>query len=116
MDIRPKDFFGNTIKVGDCIVYPGRQGSSMWMNKGTVMAIGQKGDPYAPVLQVKKVQTTWDGRPVGYRDVEILILDRVICLGRGYGYKCNWTPRKSKDIPTIFNETWLDRLMNWFRR
>ena len=31
-----KDFLGNTIKVGSYVAYPGRRGSSLWMNVGRV--------------------------------------------------------------------------------
>lgn len=32
-----KDFIGNEIKEGSKIVYPGRSGSSLWMNYAVVM-------------------------------------------------------------------------------
>lgn len=122
MDIRPKDFFGNVIKVGDCIVYPGRQGSSMWMNVGTVIAIGSKPVNMSkmtskPVLQVKRVQHNLNNEFIGFKDVEVEILNRVICLGRGYGYGCSWKPRKSKNMPDHLKHrtTWLDRVMAWIR-
>ena len=35
----PKDFLGNVIEQGDTIVYPGRQGSSMWLNKAEVLSV-----------------------------------------------------------------------------
>jgi hypothetical protein len=31
-----KDFLGQDITVGRTVVYPGRQGSRMWMNRATV--------------------------------------------------------------------------------
>lgn len=31
-----KDFLNQDIKIGDTIVYPNRQGSSLWMNKAQV--------------------------------------------------------------------------------
>lgn len=31
-----KDFLGREIQLGDMVVYPGRQSSSLWMNAGTV--------------------------------------------------------------------------------
>jgi hypothetical protein len=35
----PKDYLGQVIETGDTIVYPGRQGSSMWLNTAEVLAI-----------------------------------------------------------------------------
>lgn len=34
-----KDLFGNTIRVGDYIAYPGRSGSSLWTTIGRVTRI-----------------------------------------------------------------------------
>lgn len=44
------DMRGIQIKVGDPIVYPGRRGSAMWLNTGTVEAIIEG-------------ETSWCGRP-----------------------------------------------------
>ena len=123
------DYFGNQILVGDLVVYPNRQGSSMWMNRGTVTAVGTKVratstvDIY-PVIQIRKVQTYYDGRFAGLRNVEVECLNRVIVLGRGYGVRGNWEPRKVRtttlgpienlDINPL-HTTWLDRLMAWLR-
>ena len=35
------DFLGNAVKVGDKIVYPGRQGSHMWLNEGVVTKLNE---------------------------------------------------------------------------
>lgn len=40
----PVDFFGREILVGDVIVYPGRSGSSQWMNGAVVAGF----DSYKP--------------------------------------------------------------------
>jgi hypothetical protein len=37
-----KDFLGQEIKPGDDIVYPGRQGSGMWMNRAKVLTVDPK--------------------------------------------------------------------------
>jgi hypothetical protein len=37
------DFLGQEIQLGDIIVYPGRHGSSLWLNKSTVIAIKEDG-------------------------------------------------------------------------
>lgn len=34
-----KDFLNQTFAVGDTVVYPGRRGSSLWMNRATVIDI-----------------------------------------------------------------------------
>lgn len=34
---KPQDFLGDVIGVGDIVVYPVRQGSRMWLVKGTVV-------------------------------------------------------------------------------
>ncbi len=34
-----KDFLGQTIKSGNTVVYPGRQGSRMWMNRAIVIEV-----------------------------------------------------------------------------
>jgi len=34
-----KDWRGTPIEVGSTIIYPGRQGSSVWVNEGEVLAI-----------------------------------------------------------------------------
>jgi hypothetical protein len=53
------DFLGNEIKPGETIVYPGRVGSSLWMNKGVVvdvtLAIDYRGKPYHKVVVEKDV-------------------------------------------------------------
>lgn len=68
----PKDFLDRQIKVGDICVYPVRRGSSMWLNRFTVLKItptlnggvklsGQKGDGHA---------------------VTVTGIDRVVIVGR----------------------------------
>lgn len=37
-----KDLFGNTIRVGDYIAYPGRGGSSLWVNIARVTGVDDK--------------------------------------------------------------------------
>lgn len=34
-----KDFLGQAITVGKTVVYPGRQGSKMWMNRAVVIEV-----------------------------------------------------------------------------
>lgn len=37
------DFLGQPIKAGQTVVYPGRQGSRMWMNQAIVMELLDNG-------------------------------------------------------------------------
>jgi len=69
-----RDYFEQEIKVGDLLVYPGRQGSSLWMSHLTVTAVVIQEDewssrgPYAVVKGIKesgkKVSITELGRTV----------------------------------------------------
>lgn len=36
-----KDWRGTRIKVGSAVVYPSRQGSSLWMNEGEVISVSE---------------------------------------------------------------------------
>lgn len=38
-----KDFLNQEITSGDLIVYPGRQGSALWMNRAIVLGFTPKG-------------------------------------------------------------------------
>lgn len=48
------DFLGKTINVGDTIVYPGRRGSSLWLNWGVVREIVDR-EGYGGELSVLRV-------------------------------------------------------------
>ena len=106
-----KDYFKNTIRLGDLVLYPNRAGSSLWMNHGTVLARGTTEGK--PSLIIKKVQTNYLGRFLGHREVTVYCLDRVIALGRGHG-DFGFQPRKAKihshPMPSL-----IDRIMAWFR-
>lgn len=41
--MRHQDFLGQLIIVGTTVVYPGRQGSRMWMNQAQVIEIKSNG-------------------------------------------------------------------------
>ncbi len=53
------DFIGQTVRVGDTIVYPARQSSSLWLDKATVEKISvykdhyYDSDQFTDVLQIK---------------------------------------------------------------
>ena len=58
--IEAKDQYGRLIKIGDVITYPGRSGSSLWMNTAVVYDITE-GTRYwnnkmFPKLKVKRTQ------------------------------------------------------------
>ena len=61
-----KDFLGQPIRGGNTVVYPGRQGSRLWMNQAIVLEVNENGI---------KVQRTKDG------DIRTLkCLDRVVVI------------------------------------
>jgi len=66
-----KDFLGRDLEVGQRIVYPGRSGSSLWMNQGCIIGIG---DSY---LEVLRTQVNWVSQPTGEtKKVRIYCYDR----------------------------------------
>lgn len=89
------DWLGTEIKPGSVIVYPGRQGSSMWMNRAKVTSVfayevmqwDYSGWPRERVA-VQKVglfvyveQRNYTGDVVGTRKVKLTVLDRVTVVG-----------------------------------
>lgn len=81
-----KDFLNREIQVGDKIVYPGRMGSSMWLNYAEVKAV--KGNK----LVVSREITTerWNSKlekfdkPVTkMKDITIYCTDRVVVVNDG---------------------------------
>ena len=52
-----KDFLGQEIAVGDKIVYPGRSGSTLWMNAAVLEEILPTGN-----VRVRKYTNKW-GKP-----------------------------------------------------
>lgn len=79
------DFLGREIHVGDIIVYPGRKGSTLWMNKGRVLILRfGDGSNFQPTdeLQVQPLQPEGNhlygmGRPVTLKVIQnvVVILD-----------------------------------------
>ena len=111
------DFLGNVIKEGDMIVWPNRQGSSLWMNSGHVVQIGHeqleglRGVELVPVLQVDRMANPG----MKTKRVEIYRTERVVALGRWDRFQPMKEPCEFRDMPKPFKETWLDRVMNWIR-
>jgi hypothetical protein len=50
------DWLGNEIKVGDHIVYPGRQSSSLWMNHAKVLGFVESESYWGGKKTTMKVQ------------------------------------------------------------
>lgn len=71
-----KDFLGKTIDVGDTIVYPGRQSSSLWMNKAEVTEVGPN---YLTVMVERK---NYRGQVVGHRKSKISSVNRVTVVAK----------------------------------
>jgi hypothetical protein len=67
-----KDMFDREIRLGDICVYPVRRGSSMWMNRVTVLKI-----THSPAGEPKLQGQKQDGYPV-----RVTSLDRVAIIGR----------------------------------
>jgi hypothetical protein len=74
-----KDFFGKRISVGNQIVYPGRSGSSLWMNSGIVECVSSYNDYRGDTKYKLKV------RRIGLfgaekKTVQIDVLSRVVVI------------------------------------
>jgi len=69
-----KDFRGVEIQVGDTVVYPGRQGSSMWMSQALVKEVKEN------TLIVEVEQRKWDGVVVGHRTTTVYRTDRCVVV------------------------------------
>lgn len=81
-----KDWRGTPIEVGSTIVYPGRQGSSVWVNEAVVLEVGERrrwqllpGET-EPALKVRRTHDT-----TGWRDLDkvstVTAVDRVTVVG-----------------------------------
>lgn len=75
-----KDFIGREIKQGSYIVYPGRQGSSLWMNLGHVVDVTVRTTWNGPVdiLKVQPVDPA-SRRPLG-KVVSVTCIDKVTVI------------------------------------
>lgn len=78
-----KDILGQEIEVGSIVTYPGRQGSSMWMNFAVVYEIKHgtdwRGRSYEELLCVR-VGKTWRGGEVSTRKVVVSCTDRILVV------------------------------------
>jgi len=85
-----KDCCGNDVKVGDVITYPGRTGSSLWMNFGKVTKITQKtedsyyGKRTFTLVQVLRPLLMWhdleDNELEGWKKVTLYCINRHVKL------------------------------------
>jgi hypothetical protein len=71
-----KDAVGNTLGIGDLIVYPGRQGSSLWLNMGEVLELDDEAGTIT--VQMTRIDELWSAKPTYRRtlrrpDLTILI-------------------------------------------
>jgi hypothetical protein len=71
------DFLGREIKVGDTIVYPGRRGSSMWLNRAVVKTTQEGYSKYAYGPQSGLITAEREGNS---RPVQITNPDRVVVV------------------------------------
>lgn len=68
-----RDFMGRIIRIGDEIVYPGRQGASMWLNYAIVTDVYSNG-----TIKVNRIPDHWLS---GEKTTFISRLDRVVVVG-----------------------------------
>jgi hypothetical protein len=86
-ELTPRDFLDREISVGDIIVYPVRRGSSMWLNKIKVTAIGsvhrQGRREYRPIHGVNE-----NGRRITLSKLERSVIVTLLCEYCGHN-PCN---------------------------
>lgn len=79
----PKDWRGRQIMVGSTVVYPGRSGSSLWMNEGVIeeLSFSMSGD--IKDVKVRKLRERRYGRtyPASGRVTSIVRADRLTVVG-----------------------------------
>lgn len=80
-----RDFFGAELRVGDEIVYPGRQGSSMWLNNAKIVGLKTKKsiwDKNAEYLVLECVR--WDNKTCDYTGKKVVVsnINNVVLMWR----------------------------------
>jgi len=88
-EFTPRDFLGREITVGDTVIYPVRRGSSMWLNKIIVTAIG---DIQRPGGQYHSI----DGVNDNGRGVTLTRLERCLVAASALCEYCGHNPRSSE--------------------
>ncbi len=66
-----RDWRGQVLGVGDTVVYPGRRGSSIWINEGTVTEIIDQPGGRGPAIRVR---TTGRSTAGGERTIRVVTL------------------------------------------
>lgn len=69
-----KDFFGTDLRAGDIIAYPGRYGSSLWVNVAKVLSVN------AESAVVLKAQRNYSDEFVGTRRTTLSRTNRAVVL------------------------------------
>jgi hypothetical protein len=79
-----KDMLDQEVYVGDTIVYPGRQGSSCWLNVGKVVEFVECEHPYrdqtVTKIRIKTITKGWSGQ--AGKVVTISRTDRIVKIHR----------------------------------
>jgi hypothetical protein len=71
------DFLGREIHVGDTIIYPGRRGSNMWLNRATVQTTQEGYRKYAFGTPTGLITAKREGNA---RQVQITNPERVVVV------------------------------------
>jgi hypothetical protein len=108
------DFLGNKITIGATVVYPGRQGSTMWMNRGLVVCLNsyypRTGDSFRDdsitirrdngkeydIYRLDRVVVVPDGSQVAYRLEENATITSIPVMTRWHRIKRFFTKPMGK--------------------
>lgn len=78
-----RDFLGREIQVGDMVVYPGRQSSSLWMNSAKVEGFKQDEHGKQSIKVRVDAATGWRRTFAGRQPlVTLTVTDNVVVVGR----------------------------------
>jgi hypothetical protein len=75
------DLLGVPIETGDRIAYPGRRGSNVYMNVGTVTGT----DSFYGRIRVKRTNTSENSNGTAGREVTLTGFERVVVLEKDIG-------------------------------
>jgi len=81
-----KDIRGRRIEVGSKVVWPGRQGSNLWMTAGEVVSVRSREHTYLTPTTLVTVQIThvddikWNGHRLGTR-VTLSRVENIVVVG-----------------------------------
>lgn len=79
-----RDFLNRELRVGDTIVYPGRHGSSLWMNAATILELVEATDSKPACIKARiQAATGWRRTFAGRQTlVTLRALDNVVVVAR----------------------------------